>query len=269
MIKNICYSIFLVFIFQQFSSAQSPWVNNKGSYYTQVSLTTIGYSSAFDQDGNVRQLLSNVLDQTYAGFIDYSVNDRLALSSTLPFKRVRFDGDQLATLGDIDLAARFQLIKDAPFTIYGKYTLPTATQEGPLRTGFQVNAIESGFSFGRSRTTNYSSISAGYRLRNNIPDQVIIGAEIGTSSEFGKVELLLAFRIDGAINTSGPAEIDILAEESNLHSANGQFLSPGVKLGVKLQSGISFNFGAYGAFFAKNQGAAPSVNLGIAYSVNK
>ena len=109
MIKNICYSIFLVFIFQHFGSAQSPWVNNKGSYYTQVSLTTIGYSSAFDQDGNVRQLLSNVLDQTYAGFIDYSVNDRLALSSTLPFKRVRFDGDQLATLGDIDLAARFQL----------------------------------------------------------------------------------------------------------------------------------------------------------------
>ncbi len=267
--KNLFLIVLVILGIQSSTFSQSPWNNKKGSFYAQAAFTSIRYGFAFDNEGNVQELSANVLDQTYTGFLDYSLTDRIALTGMVPTKRVGFDGDQLIALGDIDLKARYQIIKDVPFTVYGGYTFPTATKEGPLRTGFKVNAVEGGLAYGRSNSEIHSSFSAGYRLRNSIPDQIIIGIEIGTSISTGALELLMALRVDGAINTSQPTEFDALTQESNLHNYNGQFLSPGIKIGTKLKSGFSINLGSYGAFFAQNQGAAPSINLSVAYELEK
>ena len=79
--------------------------------------------------------------------------------------------------------------------------------------------------------------------------------------------MALIFHVDGALNFS---EIeDLGGDQTALYHNNGQFLSPGLKVSIKVFGDWWLNLGGFGAFTATNQGAAGSVSVGLAYNLQK
>lgn len=265
--KKIIFVCLLGIIGLQELYAGGPWIDKKGSIYAQLGFTFLNYSGAFNSDGGTDLLPANVSDRTISGFLNYSVTDRTAISAVLPLKLVEYRDESLSNFGDISVQFKHSLLKDFPLAVYYGYTAPTATFGDSVRTGFKEHAIDLGLSAGHSNNDFYVYFSGGYKYRTNIPDQIVIDTEIGTSIPVGETrELLLAFHIDGALNTSDLDEPDLPTQNSNLYNFNGQFVSPGIKLSLNVFSDFWVNVAAFGAVFAENQGAAPSLNVGIAYN---
>lgn len=244
--------------------AQSPWVDDKGSIYAQFSGTTINYDAIFNNDGEGSQNAFETSDRTIALYANYSLTDRTGIEINLPFKAVSSNDISLSAFGDISLKVKHELFESFPLTAFAGYTAPTATREGTLRTGYQQHGIDLGLSTGFSRNNTFGYLGVGHRYRTDIPNQISIDTEIGTKANFGKRSLYLIFHIDGALNLE--ETVDPEADESVLYHNNGQYLSPGIKLSLNVISDWWINFGTYGAITASNQGAAPSLSVGIAYN---
>lgn len=246
------------------SFGQSPWVDNKGSVYAQLSGTFIAYNTIFNNDGEGAENTFDTNDRTIGLYASYSLTDRTGVQIDLPFKAVSSDGNSLNALGDISVKVKHELFKSLPLTAFAGYVAPTATREGSLRTGYQQHAVDLGLSTGFSRNSAFGYLGVGHRYRADIPNQITIDTEIGTTANFGERELLLIFHIDGALNLDELEDPE--GDQSVLYHNNGQFLSPGIKISLNVVSNWWINFGTYGAIIATNQGAAPSVSIGIAYN---
>jgi len=119
--------------------------------------------------------------------------------------------------------------------------------------------LSTGFSKGKT----FGYFGSGFHNRNEIPNQIIIDTEIGTKASLGNRELYLIFHIDGALNLDEVEDPE--ADSSVLYHNNGEYLSPGIKIGFNILDDLWLNFGTYGAITATNQGAAPSVSFGVAW----
>ena len=245
------------------SHAQSPWVENKGSFYTAFTATSINYTNIFNDDGEGSENAFETSDRTFSLYGSYSLSDKTAIVADLPFKSVSSDGSDLSALGDLKIQVKHELLQSFPLTAFASYTAPTATREGALRTGYAQHAVDLGLSTGFAKGSSFGYFGAGYRSRNEIPNQVIIDTEIGTKANLGNRDLYLIFHIDGALNLDEVEDLE--ANGSVLYHNNGAYLSPGIKIGFNVINKLWLNFGAYGAITAKNQGAAPSISLGIAW----
>lgn len=260
--KNL---LILSFLFASLSAfGQSPWVDDKGSIYAQVSGTVISYTDIFNIDGERSQNTFETNDRSIGLFASYSLSDRTGIQLSLPFKSVETDGNSLNALGDISVKLKHELFKSFPLTAFAGYTAPTATREGALRTGYEQHGIDLGLSVGFTRNSAFGYITAGHRYRADIPNQITIDTEIGTKANFGKRALYLFFHIDGALNLEDTTDPD--GDASVLYHNNGEYLSPGIKLSLNVINNWWLNFGTYGAITATSQGASPSISLGIAYN---
>jgi len=157
---------------------------------------------------------------------------------------------------------------DRTLSLYAQYySIPTGTRDGVLRTGYVQHSIDGGLSTGFASGSNFAYLGAGFRYRNEIPNQFILDAEFGTKAYIGKKCLYLILHVDGALNFS---EIeDPEADQSVLYHSNAEFLSPGIKLGLYLSDRLWLNVGTYGAIIAKNLAAAPSISIGVAWKLSK
>lgn len=246
-----------------------PWVNPKKSYYLQVNYTFLGYNNAFNSNGAVEGLSDDVTDITYAAYGEYSFHNKSMLSITLPFKQISFGNRSLSGLGDLTIGGKTQILNaPLPFSVYYNLNLPTATSKNRLNTGYGVAGLELGLSTGYGTESFYGLFSLGYAYRNGIPDQVKLDLEVARKLILGKVDLYIAFNVNGAFNTSTLNPTDFnepLFNETALYHPNGDYLSPGIKLMVNPIGGWWINLAGFGAISARHQGAAPTINLGIAY----
>jgi len=69
----------LLSCFSFLSHAQSPWVENKGSFYTAFTATSISYTNIFDNDGNSAENTFETNDRTYSLYGSYSLSDKTAV----------------------------------------------------------------------------------------------------------------------------------------------------------------------------------------------
>jgi len=258
---------FLLLLASTLIFAQSPWVENKGSFYAALTGTSITYTDIFNSEGEGAQNAFETSDGTISFYGNYSLTDRTAIVVDLPFKVVSIDSSSLSALGDLKFQVKHELLKGFPLTAFASYAAPTATREGALRTGFRQHAVDGGLSTGFSRGSAFGYFGGGYRYRSEIPNQIVIDTEIGTKIELGSRALYLIFHIDGALNLDDAEDPE--ADGSVLYHNNGSFLSPGIKAGLNIADNWWINFGTYGAITATNQGAAPSLSLGVAYKYSK
>lgn len=257
--------LFLGFLFVSVNSfGQSPWVDDKGSIYAQAAGTFITYEGIFDSDGNGSENQFETSDRTFGLFASYSVTNKTGLQVNLPFKSVSANDSTLNALGDISVKVKHELFQSFPLTAFAGYTAPTSTREGVLRTGYNQHSIDLGLSTGFSKNSTFGYLGVGHRSRVDIPNQIIIDTEIGTQAKIGERSLFLIFHIDGALNLEDIEDPE--ADQTVLYHNNGQYLSPGIKISLNVINDWFINFGTYGAITATNQGAAPSLTIGIAYN---
>ena len=117
-----------------------------------------------------------------------------------------------------------------------------------------------------SKNNTFTYGSAGFRYRENIPNQISIEAEIGTLTNFRNNKIILAFHIDGLINTSEVT--DPLGDQTFLYHNNASFISPGLKASLNFSKNWWINVGGYGAFVAANLAASPVLSIGLAYKAS-
>ena len=202
--------------------------SKKGSLYAQVSTSFIPeYTTGFQDDGGVEEITFATNDRTFSFYGSYSLTNRLEVTLNIFQKSVSAGGNNLNNLGDPELQLKYQFPVNIPLAVYGSYTAPLSEREGVLRTGYNQHAVEAGLSVGVSKNMVFAYASSGFRYRDNIPNQISIDAEVGTVQDFGNTALLLAFHVDGVINTS--ETIDPLGDQTLLYHNNGSFISPGIK----------------------------------------
>ena len=265
--KKLILLFISLFGFTAIGFTQNPWVNKKGSLYAQVSATFIPkYTVGFQDDGGVEELPFATNDRTFSFYGSYSLTDRIEVTLNILQKAVSAEGNSLNNLGDPDLQLKYQIPGNIPLAVYGSYTAPLSEREGILRTGYNQHAAEAGLSVGMSKKNMFAYVSSGFRYRDNIPNQISIEAEVGTVKNFGTNALLLAFHIDGFINTSEVT--DPLGDQTFLYHNNGSFISPGIKASLNISKNWWVNVSGFGAIVAANQAASPALSIAVAYKTS-
>ena len=112
-------------------TAQSPWVDEKGSIYASATATFITYSDIFDSNGEGLENGFETNDRTFSLYASYSITDRTAVIVDLPFKAVSANDNTLSNIGDFKFQVKHELFKSIPLTAFASYTAPTGTREGP------------------------------------------------------------------------------------------------------------------------------------------
>lgn len=265
------YKIFLLTLLLLQSArafAQSPWINNKGSFYSQVSLTYLSYGSVINEKVNtIEPAEFRTRDITTNLFLDYSINNKLALVVNLPYKAVQYNDQSLSSLGDPSIKLRFKILQNIPLSVNIGYTAPLSTREGILRTGYKQHASELGFSIGKGRKKSFTYGGLGYRNRANIPNQVLVEYEYGYRFSLANNSFYTIFHIDGMLNTSDIEDND--AEDANLFHNNGEFISPAIKLSYNALDNFWFNLAIHSAVFVRNFGASSTFTFGLAYKLEQ
>ena len=102
----------VIFFLYTVGFSQSPWVNNKGSFYGQVSATYLGYGSIInDKVNEIVEADFKTRDITATIYADYSLTNKMAVLVNLPYKMVEHNNQRLSSLGDPSIKLKYQLLK--------------------------------------------------------------------------------------------------------------------------------------------------------------
>lgn len=165
--------------------AQSPWVQAKGHAYSQVGFSQIpDYTGFYDQNaGGTRSLDRAITDQTFQAYTEYGIADGWSAWVNLPVKMVSageprtalvqpsFGAGDLMGLGNIDVAARYQLLnKKFVSAAQLRVGAPTYNHDPltGLSTGFPAFTFEPMLSIGQGGKSGYwfAYGGAGFRTAN-------------------------------------------------------------------------------------------------------
>lgn len=258
----------LLFLFSISAYSQSPWVNKKGSFYGQFSVTYLSYGSVINEKLNeIVPADFRSRDITASLYADYSLTDNWALLVNLPYKSVQHNDQSLSSLGDPSLKLKYQILENIPLSGYIGYTAPLSKRMGVLRTGYNQHAAEVGLSIGKGKEKTFIYGGAGVRYRANIPNQVLVEFEYGYRFLGVKKPFYMIFHVDGIFNTSSIEDPE--AGQANLYHNDGEFLSPALKFSYNVFDDFWINAGIHSAVIVRNFGAASTLTLGLANKLVK
>jgi hypothetical protein len=198
-------------------SAQSPWTQEKGKFYTQLSFTTISnYDEIFgDPD---YQTDREITDNTLQLYGEYGISNNTTLIVNLPLKLISTNDivggsafiteDSKTAFGNISVGIRHQFYKEK-WIISGQLDIKanTSTFEiaSGIRTGEDAWSFTPTLNLGRSFDKFYIQAFTGIDLRtDNYSNNFKVGGEIGTKVHskiwlIGFVDIVKSFN-DGDVN---------------------------------------------------------------------
>ena len=157
--KKIFFALIIMWKVNLFG--QSPWVNSKGSLYTQLSYTYLKYNSVFDFGGQIVPISDLLSDYTISSYTEYSITEGTSLQLMVPFKMVGFQGFSKARLGDVELGGKTSFSKlGLPVTAYYIGTMPSSTNGGD----FYMNDVSEILNTGYDRWSLEGAVSSGFAL---------------------------------------------------------------------------------------------------------
>lgn len=259
--------------------AQSPWTQEKGKAYTQVSFTTIpNYNTLFGEpDYNTN---GNITDNTLQFYAEYGISKNTSLLVNIPIKMIsinnyidpRIDciGDcskdfSKTALGNIEVGLKHNFYNNK-WLLSGQFNVETNTgvfdATSGIRTGYNAFTFTPLFLAGKSLNKGYLQAFIGANIRtNNYSSNFKIGGEIGR--KVTKKIWLIGF-IDIAKSLKNG---NILLPFNN--TSNGLFVNNqeyGI-VGLKVIGEFSNNFGVTAgipaAFFGNNLPKKLALTIGV------
>ena len=278
--KKIILSFLLIATIKMF--AVGPWVNPKGSLYTQLSYTFLSYDTAFSLSIPKDNF---VTDFTLSSYTEYSITNRTALMLKVPLKLVGYNNSSVAGLGDVEIAGKTELFKvqGSPFSTYYNVTLPSSSRRDivatsdstsyQLNTGIDRFGFEGGISTGIGSDSYYALASVGYRVRSSINDQFVFEVEASKAFHIKDKKGYIGLSFTGAVNTSastGTDELDKRVDnQSVLYDYESSYISPALKVSYNFHNNLWASLTGGGALYATYAGAAPAITIGVAYKLDK
>lgn len=274
--KNFTKLLFLFITISIFS--QSPWTQEKGKFYTQLSFTTIpNYDTLFgDPDYSAFGTYS---DNTVQFFGEYGLSDKTSLVVNLPLKFISIEGfedprvqcvncakdfDKTA-LGNISLGLKHNFYKKG-WVLSGQVSLEANTGSydatSGIRTGYDAWSITPLFLAGRGFGKTYIQSFIGADIRtNDYSSNFKIGGEVG--HKISKKIWLIGFLDISKSFKNGNIDLPTLNDFTGLYVNDQEYGSFGFKgIGEFTENfGVTAGFG--GAFFGNNVAKQAAMTFGV------
>lgn len=259
--------------------AQSPWTQEKGGGFGQLSLMAIPtYNSFFD---NTSEDDSRISDQDYTElgaqiYVEYGILENTTIVFDAPFKVLTasepnnalapLEAGTLAGLGNIRLAVRQSILSDG-FQLAGQLLaeIPTRRQDDAtgLRTGYDAWTIQPSLSAGAGLGKGYIYGYGGVGFRSNeYSTYWNVGLE-GGYNVFEPFWAMLFFDVYQSFENGERTEIATF-RESGFYVNDQEWASLGIKFLYNINDTIGLTLSSTLSAFAGHQvPKSPSVAIGV------
>ncbi|RCS26084.1 hypothetical protein DUT90_09920 [Polaribacter sp. WD7] len=272
--KHLTKLLFLFITISAFS--QSPWTQEKGKFYTQLSFTSIAnYNSLFGDPEILTE--REITDNTLQFFGEYGLSDKTSLLVNIPFKLIE-TGDLTSTnlnptttaatestLGNIELGLKHNFYQK-DWTISGQFSVEANTSSfdasSGIRTGYDAWTFSPLLLAGKSFGDTYIQGFLGANLRtNNYSSNFRFGGEIG--SRLGKHVWLIAFLDVSSSFKNGDVVIPQENILTGLYVNDQEFGAFGLKAIGEISENFGITAGFGGAFSGNNVAKQGALNIGL------
>jgi hypothetical protein len=258
----------------QFLLAQSPWTQEQGKFYTQLSFTTISnYDEIFgDPD---YQTDRKITDNTLQLYGEYGISDKTTLVVNLPVKFISTNDavsgtpfiseDSQSAFGNISVGVRQQFYKKK-WIISGQLNVEANTSSfetaSGIRSGRDAWTFTPTLNIGRSFEKFYIQAFTGIDIiTNDYSNNFKIGVEIGTKVH-SKIWLVGFVDIVNSFN-DGDVNLPLSNLATALYVNNQEYGA----FGLKAIGEINNSFGGIltfgGAFSGNNVAKQAALTFGI------
>ena len=273
-------SIKILILFISLSAfSQSPWTQEKGKFYTQLSYTTIpNYNELFGNPDYTT--LGEISDNTIQLYAEYGISDNTTLIINLPLKLISHNnfenpfidcfGDcsedfTETALGNVELGIKHNFYKK-DWILSGQLSIEANTstyfEDSGIRTGYDAYTLTPLFLAGRSFGKTYIQSFIGANIRSNdYSSNFKVGGEIGHKITkhiwgIGFVDIVKTLK-------NGDISLPFLNRFTGLYVNDQDYGAYGLKgIGeITDKFGVTAGFG--GAFFGNNVAKQVALNFGV------
>ena len=274
--KNIITTLCLFISVYAFS--QSPWTQEKGKFYTQLSFTSIpNYDTLFgDPDYSA---FGKYSDNTIQFYAEYGITNKTSLIVNLPLKLLSIKGFEdpriacvncgkdysKSALGNIEIGIKQQLYKKN-WIISGQISLEANTGSydaiSGIRTGYDALTFTPLLLAGKSFGTTYLQTFIGANIRtNNYSSNFKIGGEYGGKITkniwlIGFIDIVKSFE-------NGKVLLPDTNLFTGLYVNNQEYGSFGAKVIGEFTDKFGITGGFGGAFFGNNVAKQAALTIGL------
>ena len=254
--------------------AQSPWTQEKGKFYSQLSFSTISnYDEVFgDPDYNTDR---EVTDNTLQLYGEYGLTSKTTLLVNLPVKLVStgdavnntafITEDSKTAFGNIAFGVKHQFYKKK-WIVSGQLNVEanTGTFEtaSGIRTGQDAWTFTPTINIGRSFDSFYIQAFTGVDFKtNNYSNNFKIGGEIGTKVH-SKIWLIGFLDIVNSFN-DGDVAIPLNNAATALYVNNQEYTAFGLKAIGEINKSFGGVLSFGGAFSGNNVAKQAALTIGV------
>lgn len=267
-----------IFLFTLSIFSQSPWTQNKGKAYTQLSFTSISeYESLFGNPSfNTER---KITDNTLRLYVEYGISNKTTVFAALPIKTVKSEelvaptttpltsSASVTSTGNILFGIKHNFYSNK-WLITGQISAETKSTDynafAGLRTGYDAWTFSPLISIGRGFNSWYLQAYTGVDFRTNDYSSALkMGGEMGynISSWF----TIIGFADGLASFTNGEVIIPQENSLTGLYVDKQSYAAFGLKTTFKVSKEFGVNLGAGLAFGGRRVAKKPAVTGGIYY----
>lgn len=257
-----------------FVFSQSPWTQEKGKFYTQLSFSTIAnYDEVFGDPEY--QTNREITDNTLQLFGEYGLSSKTTLLVNLPIKLIKtgdvvngnafITEDSKTALGNISLGLKHQFYKKK-WIISGQLNVEANTGSfetaSGIRTGHDAWTFTPTLNIGRSFEKFYVQAFTGIGLKtNDYSNNFKIGGEIGTKVH-SKIWLVGFIDIVNSFN-DGNVNLPFSNLGTALYVNNQEYGAFGLKAIGEINDSFGGILSFGGAFSGNNVAKQAALSVGI------
>ncbi len=272
-------SIKILFLFIGISAfSQSPWTQEKGKFFTQLSYTTIpNYDMLFgDPDYSV---FGEISDNTIQFYGEYGLSDKTSLVLNLPLKLISIKNFQnplidcdgcsedfnKTSLGNIEVSVKHNFYKK-DWILSGQFSFEVNTGSydavSGIRTGYDAFTITPLFLAGRSFGKTYVQSFIGANIRtNDYSSNFKVGGEVGHKITkhiwlVGFIDVVKSFE-------NGNIVLPIENTFTGLYVNDQEYGAFGFKGIGEITEKVGVTVGFGGAFFGNNVAKQAALSAGF------
>lgn len=259
--------------------SQSPWTQEKGKAYTQISYTSISnYDTLFGEP--TQNLFGTYADNTVQIFSEYGLSNNTSLLVNLPLKLISIDNFEdpridcgtdcskdfdKTSLGNIEIGIKHNFYNKG-WLISGQFSVEANTSAydatSGIRTGYDAWSFTPLLLAGKGFGKTYLQGFIGANIRtNDYSSNFKIGGEIGR--KITKKIWLIGFLDIVKSLENGDIILPVQNTLTGFYVNNQEYGSFGLKGIGEFTNKFGVTAGFGGAFFGNNVAQAPAFTFGL------
>jgi hypothetical protein len=266
--------VFIAMLSSSFAFSQSPWTQEKGKFYTQLSFSTIAnYDEVFGDPEY--QTDREITDNTLQLYGEYGLTSKTTLLVNLPVKFIKtgdvvngsafITEDSKSAFGNIGFGVKHQFY-NKKWLISGQLNVEANTgtfeANSGIRTGQDAWTFTPTLNIGRSFDKFYIQAFTGIDLKtNSYSNNFKIGGEIGTKVH-SKIWLVGFVDIVNSFN-DGDVNLPLSNFGTALYVNNQEYGAFGLKAIGELSNSFGGILSFGGAFSGNNVAKQAALTVGV------